>query len=688
MRILRIRIDSFGRLKDRDFVLGQGLNVFYGPNESGKTTTMEFIRSTLVPTKRRTIYPEKSKNDSGFLEIEDCGTRTVIEYSGKDDSNIPGCLRNLDPDLYRSIFAMNHSGLDDMDAVLDSDIRSRFLTIPGAESIPGMIPELEDDTKKTLGLNARSPSRINDIQAREDRIYARIAELKTNAESYSDLCRMKEELESELSGIKDSNRESEVQNEFHARVESVRPMFEDLRQTKERREDLLTKPIVSEEDIMEYNRLKTECNSAESAFRALESSRIGLQSGLNGCSETAARENRAAIREVLSRKVEAECPAVQQPVMERRFASSIVPFVFCILGVVLLIIPGIETVIKAAGAAALFAIAGIAFWKMRTPSRKHVAEHSADRFANEVSALMARLGLSSVSLATDLRRLQDIEDALRGIDGIKDGCSNMKIAWMERENELMRFLSRFGGENGYTDAVSRNDSLKVLDSRIESLKGNIVSAGFDPELPLPTVIKVEIDTSRQSEISMELGSITNQMKAVLNTEELDSLIDSAYLTGAEKDRALREGAVLMLSSYIIDKACGDLYKEVHPDVVSIADGYLSLMTAGRYSLDTDPRNTELRIISDGLSKGPKQWSTGLRAQVLLSLKLAVAKEMGGGEIPVILDDVLLPFDSERKAGACRALSILSEEMQVILFTCDETVARICGQMEGVNIIDL
>ena len=78
----------------------------------------------------------------------------------------------------------------------------------------------------------------------------------------------------------------------------------------------------------------------------------------------------------------------------------------------------------------------------------------------------------------------------------------------------------------------------------------------------------------------------------------------------------------------------------------------------------------------------------MRAQVLLSLKLAIAKEMGNGEIPVILDDVLLPFDGQRKIGACKALAQLSEEMQILMFTCDDAVMHICESLDNTNTIRL
>ena len=49
MRISKVRIESYGALRDRSFTLEPGLNVFYGPNEAGKSTLRSFITMTVFP---------------------------------------------------------------------------------------------------------------------------------------------------------------------------------------------------------------------------------------------------------------------------------------------------------------------------------------------------------------------------------------------------------------------------------------------------------------------------------------------------------------------------------------------------------------------------------------------------------------------------------------------------------------
>ena len=122
-------------------------------------------------------------------------------------------------------------------------------------------------------------------------------------------------------------------------------------------------------------------------------------------------------------------------------------------------------------------------------------------------------------------------------------------------------------------------------------------------------------------------------------------------------------------------ACDNIYDNMQPLVIRTADRYLDMMTNGRYRMENDPRTSEVSIRGGTKGGGTEvktkgQWSSGLAGQVSLSLKLAVAKEYSNERLPILLDDVLLVFDSERKKGACQSLSEVAKEMQIILFTCD------------------
>ena len=62
MVIRRLKIKNFGKIRDKDVVLSPGLNVLYGENESGKTTTHTFIRSMLYGVRR--LRGKAAQNDT------------------------------------------------------------------------------------------------------------------------------------------------------------------------------------------------------------------------------------------------------------------------------------------------------------------------------------------------------------------------------------------------------------------------------------------------------------------------------------------------------------------------------------------------------------------------------------------------------------------------------------------------
>lgn len=56
MQIEKIQINNFGKLKDKDIELNNGINVIFGENESGKSTLLKFITS---------MFYGASKNKNG-----------------------------------------------------------------------------------------------------------------------------------------------------------------------------------------------------------------------------------------------------------------------------------------------------------------------------------------------------------------------------------------------------------------------------------------------------------------------------------------------------------------------------------------------------------------------------------------------------------------------------------------------
>ena len=691
MRISKIHIESFGKVKDKIYTLDPGFNVFYGPNESGKTTTMEFIRSTIVPTSKRAVYPERSKKDCGSITYSEAGAeRTIILEGREQKGDIPASTENLDPEVYRSLFAMGPEGLNDHESVSSGELRSKFLTIPGGESVPSVLDSLQKEADSHLGKTNASNSKLNDIRSKEEQVSSEIAELKAKTETYQILVEEHDALKKELDEIIRANNQADEVNQRSARIESLKPSYLRFQELKEERKKLGNGQTVSPDIIRTHDQLKQDADQKKAAYEAMEKSRISIESKIPaGRTE----EIRRRIPDIRSLSDDEPCyesmRSLPTSTGDSSFGSKII---FIILGSLLIVAAGlapldlkIRMALCAAGAA--IAVIPIVVSKMKAPAGNHRDESWMQDYESKVRSLSESLGITHTTVHGDLVRLNDLIPAVGQSDTITSDCNKLKMEWMMAENKLLGFLAQYNGENGYNQAVRNTEDLRVLDSNLKTLRDSLETSGIDPDSPFPETEHVETDKQRQSEIASQIGSLEVRMKECLDTKRLDSLINERYMLDAEKEKVLRSSAVIMLSQRILQDACAEMYESVHPDVIKRADEYLSQMTSGIYRFDVDPRRTELSIVSEEGPKNLKQCSSGLRAQVLLSIKLAIAREMGSGEVPVILDDVLLPFDSERKEGACKAISSLSNEMQVIMFTCDDDVAEIAEKL-GVRVTQM
>ena len=70
MRINKLSIASFGRINSGEYELKNGLNVIYGPNESGKSTILSFIRFMLFGCQGRRSVNNITFEEKNTIMIE------------------------------------------------------------------------------------------------------------------------------------------------------------------------------------------------------------------------------------------------------------------------------------------------------------------------------------------------------------------------------------------------------------------------------------------------------------------------------------------------------------------------------------------------------------------------------------------------------------------------------------------
>jgi uncharacterized protein YhaN len=143
MKIENIHVDGFGVWNDRQWErLGPGLNVFHGPNETGKTTLMAFVRSILFGFDRRGSVrrhdPLNGGVHGGWLDVrvKDRPVRierkagrhvrgTAMIYDGDvtgGESELEALLGGTTRTLYHNVFAFGLEELEQFHTLQDNEV--------------------------------------------------------------------------------------------------------------------------------------------------------------------------------------------------------------------------------------------------------------------------------------------------------------------------------------------------------------------------------------------------------------------------------------------------------------------------------------------------------------------------------------------------------------------------------------
>ena len=76
MKIKHLKINGFGKLKQQEISLSNGINIIYGKNESGKSSLLKFISCMLYGAS-------KNKNGRDISDFERFKPWKTEEFSGK-----------------------------------------------------------------------------------------------------------------------------------------------------------------------------------------------------------------------------------------------------------------------------------------------------------------------------------------------------------------------------------------------------------------------------------------------------------------------------------------------------------------------------------------------------------------------------------------------------------------------------
>ncbi len=232
MRITGLRADGFGVFQGLEIDgLSEGLHVFYGPNEAGKTTLMQFVRSVLYgfsPERRRYLPPAHGGRPGGQLGLVTSEGRLVVSRHDNVEEPARGdlvavtypdgtrqsehvlktILYGTDENLFNHVFCMGLRELQELGTLSDTDAARMLYDLStglGAISLAEVVETLEEARNRILDANGR-PCEISRLLERRNQLRAELEEIGRISRDYGRLASEQTRSQREIERLQEETR--------------------------------------------------------------------------------------------------------------------------------------------------------------------------------------------------------------------------------------------------------------------------------------------------------------------------------------------------------------------------------------------------------------------------------------------------------------------------------------------------
>ena len=264
------------------------------------------------------------------------------------------------------------------------------------------------------------------------------------------------------------------------------------------------------------------------------------------------------------------------------------------------------------------------------------------------------------------------------------GRRKRKLLWYKidqnrrqgRKTELINFIASWRSQLRVLDELDRaRDNTVRTRTHARDLEALVRSTGkptgedtltLDREETIAAITDLTGQTARDRQ---KLAQLRGRMENLPDEEQLQRRLTMARRRLAELERT---NIAIGYAQNALESALQELQRRFAPDITRRAGHYLSRLTGGAYDRITIGEDLSVLAARDSEStlRSAAWRSEGTGDQIYLALRLAVWEVLSPGS-PLILDDALVRFDQVRMERAMELLTELSEQRQVLLFSCQD-----------------
>ncbi|MCG8586038.1 MAG: hypothetical protein MI757_15125, partial [Pirellulales bacterium] len=194
------------------------------------------------------------------------------------------------------------------------------------------------------------------------------------------------------------------------------------------------------------------------------------------------------------------------------------------------------------------------------------------------------------------------------------------------------------------------------------------------------------------QLYQQQGQLGEQLRVMTEDRSLEETKLELGCVEQQLADACRQWQVLGTIHLALESVRRTYERDRQPETLRDASQYLNRLTDGRYVRVWTPLDEDVLRVDDAAGEclSADVLSRGTREQLFLSLRLALVRLYArrGVNLPLVLDDVFVNFDTRRAEAAAKLLTeFASAGHQLLVFTCHEHIAEMFRAVE-VTVLEL
>lgn len=700
MRIEKLDIKGFGKFNNFEVEFKKGFNIVFGANESGKSTIEAFIKAMFYSLKRGRNFKGESNPLKRYKPWIGNDYKGIMKYV-LDNNQVFTVERNFEKGetrvydlLYKDItktfdqskdkgplFALRHIGLTEacfdktlyigqMGTKLDTsdskDILDRLSNISetGFEEISfkGACDAIKEAMKSYVGTDKTSTRPLDIINSKLDELNFKRQHLLEVKESLF-------YVDEEINFFNDKRNKLENVKTVMQFAKDILKTREDIDVYKRNRKDLT-------EIILEISDLNKDCNKLYDSIS--EYRKIKIQRLKDSTDETiVSKLGKLNIKKsVLIKFIMFICIAL----FALLFYGFISKNYVCVIGAVILFVIFLVITILNSRNSELY-------------KRIYNLEAELEKNCSMISETVPYLSSGEDRLKDINKRIENLYNKAYLICGQK---INNKEAEKEVLYEIEKKLEKLY-EN--LDIYAHKIKTLYLDAEFEDIT-------YERLMEILLDLRIEETKSHIEEFIQKIFDSLNETQVILkekemtfkglseDNNELEKLEEDIRELEIRKEKLEEVGFSLKTALEVLDEANTEIKRDFAPVLNSNASKIVNSITSCKYEELKVDENLVLRTIDPSLKEIIPIYllSSGTADQMYLALRIALVQtiEKKTEKLPLIMDEILSQYDDIRSIATIRMLKEMSNERQIIFFTCKsreiELVKFVCNN--NINIIEL